>query len=135
MEAMLNINPKAIPNKAANKTWYSFGKMNVSVCAGIQNSGMVFLNTKFHCTSQFKEVMIFLIGMGVTKDFKLPAFIPMCVSVILCKVINTGAKVRFIKTLMPKDPSSLYPENPEALNASCKPHKPILSKNIGTPAL
>lgn len=46
--AMASSTPKTIPRKAANNTLNSSGNKKVIVCAGIQNSGMVLLNTKFH---------------------------------------------------------------------------------------
>ena len=40
--------PSTMPKTAANKTWKPAGNKNVIVCAGYQNSGMVFLNTNPH---------------------------------------------------------------------------------------
>ena len=89
-----------MPNNAAKSTRMSDGNMNVIVCAGYQKQGMVFLNTKFHWAFQFNSVMIFVIGIGVNRLLIDPPHIKICVSVILWKVMNTGAKMVFMVTDM-----------------------------------
>ena len=76
------------------------------VCAGYQKKGMVFLKTKFHCTRQFIPCMISPIGIGVNKPRRVPPVARMCVSVILCRVMKTGAKIVFIVTEMAKASST-----------------------------
>ena len=72
------------------------------VCAGTQKNGMVFLNTKFHWADQFRFVIICVIGIGVANARSEPPQASICVSVILWKVINIGAKMPFIPTEMQK---------------------------------
>ena len=92
--------PNATPSRAANKIRLSAGNRNVTVCAGIQKSGIVFLKTKFHCTFQFIACMICPIGIGVKNPLRLPPVAKMCVSVILWSVMKTGAKMVFIAVEM-----------------------------------
>ena len=70
---MLKINPNTTPKKAAKSTWKSAGNRKVMVCAGYQKSGMVFLKTKPHCTSQLILcAMMSPMGMGLKKRIKEP---------------------------------------------------------------
>ncbi len=94
---------------------------------------MVFLNTKFHCTSQFKEMIVLRMGIGLSKQPILPPLFVICVSVILCKVINTGAKLVFIITLIKKAPNNFIAvKSPDI--ATNMPLKTVnLSINAGTP--
>ena len=68
------------------------------MCAGIQKNGIVFLKTKFHWVSQFRVVMMRVIGMGVANARIEPPQARIWVSVILWKVMNTGAKMPFMPT-------------------------------------
>ena len=90
--------PSTTPSKAANKTLILPGKRKVTVCAGNQKNGIVFLNTKPHNACQFNPDMIFPISKGVKKPRKDPPVARICVSVILCNVMNTGAKNVFMLT-------------------------------------
>ena len=80
--------PSTTPSKAANKTLILPGKRKVTVCAGNQKNGIVFLNTKPHNACQFNPDMIFPIFKGVKKPRKDPPVARICVSVILCNVMN-----------------------------------------------
>ena len=108
LAAKARIIPSTTPKNAANNTWYSPGNMKVTVCAGTQKKGMVFLNTKFHCTRQFIPAMISPTLIGVQKALKPPPHCMICVSVILCKVMNTGAKAVFCKSEIKKAPRNLF---------------------------
>lgn len=68
------------------------------VCAGYQKKGIVFLKTKFHCASQFRCVMMRVIGIGVRRLRREPPQSRICVSVILWNVMNTGANIVFMAT-------------------------------------
>ncbi len=70
--AIASITPKTIPSNAANNTRHSTGNKKVMVCAGIQKKGIVFFIIKFHCTSQFKLIIILLNLTGVKNPFKIP---------------------------------------------------------------
>ena len=53
--ATARMTPRATPRRAAKSTRISDGRRKVTVWAGNQNSGIVFLKTKFHCTCQFSS--------------------------------------------------------------------------------
>ncbi len=53
---MAKIRPRAMLKSAANNTRYSAGSIKVKVWAGIQKSGIVRLNTKFHCSGERREI-------------------------------------------------------------------------------
>lgn len=59
--------------KAAKSTCSSPGKQNVSVWAGTQNNGNVFLNTKFHWVSQSNSLMSLRTGTGFSRLMALPS--------------------------------------------------------------
>ena len=69
---------------------------------------MVFLNTKFHCTRQFIPAMISANLIGVQKARKPPPHCMIWVSVILCKVMKTGAKAVFCNREMKNAPTNLF---------------------------
>ena len=100
LAATANNTPSTMPNMAANSTLIFGGSRKVMVCAGYQNKGMVFLNTNPHNTAQFSSVIIRFMGMGVSSAFTEPPQWPMWVSVILWRVIKTGAKMLFMATDM-----------------------------------
>ena len=88
------------------------------VWAGNQKNGMVFLNTKPHCTRQFRFCMISPIGMGVKRPRRVPPVVRMCVSVILWNVMKTGAKMLFKQTEMAKASSTLLKVTGPAMMAA-----------------
>lgn len=94
--ATANNTPKTIPKRAANNTRCSVGSKKVMVCAGYQKKGMVFLKTNPHCLFQSICAKRSAIGIGVINDLRLPPCMAICASVILWKVINTGANMVFI---------------------------------------
>lgn len=81
------------------------------VCAGYQKKEIVFLKTKFHCASQFRCVMMRVIGIGVRRLRGEPPQSRICVSVILWNVMNTGAKMVFIATEMARAIHNLSRQN------------------------
>ena len=73
-----------------------------------------------------------LVGMGRAKAFNEPPLSDMCISVILCNVMKTGAKIEFIATDTQKATSTLPHVRLPAKSAPALPY-PIYSKNAGTP--
>ena len=102
------------------------------VCAGYQKKGIVFLKTKFHCASQFRCVMMRVIGIGVRRLRGEPPQSRICVSVILWNVMNTGAKMVFIATEMARAIHNLSRQNSPFIMAAAFAI-PIYSINCGTP--
>ena len=103
------------------------------VCAGYQKKGIVFLNTNPHCASQFIPAKRCAMGMGVTSALRLPPLAAICASVILCRVMNTGAKIVFIATDTARATQSLSMEKPSAAKLSAALVMPMYSMNIGVP--
>lgn len=130
--AIASNTPSTTPNIAANSTRISPGRRNVMVCAGYQKKEIVFLKTKFHCASQFRCVMMRVIGIGVRRLRGEPPQSRICVSVILWNVMNTGAKMVFIATEMARAIHNLSRQNSPFIMAAAFAI-PIYSMNCGTP--
>ena len=77
--------------------------------------------------------MIFVIGIGVIRLLIEPPHIRICVSVILWKVMNTGAKIVFIVTDMASATSTLSRDIASLVNVAAAFAIPIYSMNCGTP--
>lgn len=130
--AMASRIPSTTPNKAAHNARMLPGNINVIVWAGNQNNGIVFLNTKFHCTSQFRLRIISLMRIGRKKPFNVPPLFIICVSVILCSVMNTGPNSVFINTETMNATNS-FPHDRSPAKTACALSIPIYWRNVGTP--
>ena len=98
---ILKITPRATPRNAANSTCRVGGSRKVIVWAGYQNNGMVLAKTKPYWISQliFFDRVSRIFSGWLKKPFSEPPVSAIWMSVILWKVMNTGAKRVFIKTL------------------------------------
>ena len=78
---------------------------------------MVFLKTNPHCACQFICENLAAIGIGVTRALREPPHAAIWASVILCRVMNTGAKIVFMATDTESATQNLPIENPAALKS------------------
>ena len=125
--------PNAMPNNAANNTRCSGGSRKVMVWAGYQNRGMVFLNTNPHWACQLMVANRWAMGMGVIRAFNEPPHAAMWASVILCNVINTGAKMVFMATDTANATQNLSMVKASAVKLFTASVMPIYSINRGVP--
>ncbi len=100
--------------------------------AGIQKSGMVFLNTKFHCTCQLSDASVRPTGMGRSSARSEPPWARMWVSEILWNVMNTGPNVVFMAVLTSSAPSSFIGLSAPRMAAGTSSSPSVCAKR-GTP--
>ena len=103
------------------------------VWAGYQKKGIVFLNTKPHCLLQSICAKRSAMGMGVMSALRLPPWTAMWASVILWKVMKTGAKIVFIATETASATHNLSIQKSALLKLATAPVIPIYSISAGVP--